>query len=1092
MCLSSAPAFAQVLYGSITGVVKDAQGGAVPGATVTIINKETNLTRDTVTNTEGAYNLINVLPGAYDVKISLQGFREGIRSNVPVTIGQISRIDMALEVGTVSETVTVASEAQLLQTDKADVSTELKSAELTAMPLNRFRNYQALMNLVPGTTPMAFGNAETDTPARSLATNVNGQANTNNSTRTDGATNMNIWLPNHNMYISPAETIDTVNISTSSFDAEQGMAGGAAVTVITKSGTNQFRGSGFEFHNDQDLNATPTYFGAAARPAKLPVNANTYGGTLGGPIARNKLFFFGSFEGYKRTESLTTFFSVPDAALRAGDFSNARNTNGSLQNIYNPFTGGANGVGRDQFADNKIPSGLINPTALRVMQLFPLPNTTGIGAGGLTNNYQRDEHRTVDRDNFDLKLNWNRSGSQQIWGKYSFMNAVVDDLTNYLGPPTDATGDGGFTKVWQFTTGTTWTLNPTTMLDMTFGYSRQDQQVYGPDFQSGNYGLDVLQIPGTNDQGIGDPRYAGYPNFNTGFSAVGNRDGWNPIYRDERTYSLAANLSKLKGRHDLRGGYFMNFMYLDHWQPETGNPRGVFTFNGNTTGVAGGQSTNFYNQYASFMLGLVGNSNKSVQNELMTAREWQHALFFRDRWSATSKLTLDLGMRYELYPIMHRIDGRGLDRLDLTTLEVLVAGRGNNPQNNGMEMSLNNFAPRVGAVYRFNDKTVFRTGYGLTYNAQPWARAVRGDNDYPVTIASTFVNADQFSYYNKLEQGIPPIVGPDVSSGRVPLDRAAAEYTPEIDNIDRGAVHTWNVAVERRLAYDIAVDLAYVGAKGVGGYAGLDINAPLTLGGGDASRPYASMGRLIRIDSWGQRLDTRYDSLQIALNKPFTHGLLFKGAYTLSKAMNDADCDGRCTLSYNTPSELGRNWAPAGFDRRHNFTIGFAYQLPWQSGGTYDNILRTIVNDWQLNGVFAAFSGTPYNMTASGTSLNTPSNMQTADMTGSYEVTGKIGNQGAWFDTTQFAQPTGVRFGNTTRNQFYGPGGYTLDFSTFRTFPMGGQRRLEFRVEAGNILNHAVNGTPNGNVTSGTFGQITGINGNYPARQFRLGLRFTF
>ena len=174
-----------------------------------------------------------------------------------MTIGQISRVDIALEVGALSEIVTVASEAQLLQTDKADVHTELKSADITSMPLNRFRNYQALMNLVPGTTPMAFGNAETDTPARSLATNVNGQVNTNNTTRTDGATNMNIWLPNHNMYISPAETVDTVNVSTSSFDAEQGNAGGAAVTVITKSGTNQFKGSAFEFYNSDKLNATP-------------------------------------------------------------------------------------------------------------------------------------------------------------------------------------------------------------------------------------------------------------------------------------------------------------------------------------------------------------------------------------------------------------------------------------------------------------------------------------------------------------------------------------------------------------------------------------------------------------------------------------------------------------------------------------------------------------------------------------------------------------------------------------------------------------------------------------------------------------------
>ena len=653
LCLSVTPAISQVLYGSVVGVVKDSQGATVPGATVTIVNKETNLIRDTISNSEGAFSLINVPPGTYDVKFSLSGFREGVRVNVPVTIGQISRVDASLEVGTVSETVSVVSEAQLLQTDKADVSTELKSAELTAMPLNRFRNYQALMNLVPGTTPMAFGNAETDTPARSLATNVNGQANTNNSTRTDGATNMNIWLPNHNMYISPAETIDTVNISTSSFDAEQGMAGGAAVTVITKSGTNQFRGSAFEFHNNDGLNASPYWFNAAPKPAKLPVEANTYGGTFGGPIAKNKLFFFGSFEGYKRSQSLTTLFSVPDAALRAGDFSNARNTNGTIQAIYNPFTNtGANGVGRTQFQNNQIPSNMINLTALKVMSLFPLPNTTGTGAGGLTSNYQRDEHRTVDRDNYDMKLNWNRTTSQQIWGKYSFMNATVDDLTNYLGPDPNATGDGGFTKVWQFTTGTTWTLTPTTMMDITFGFSRQDQDVLGPDFQDGNYGIDVLGIPGTNDQGTGDPRYAGYPQFNTGFSALGNRDGWNPIYRDERTYSLAANVTKLKGRHDLRGGYFLNFMYLDHWQPETGNPRGNFTFNGNTTGLnqAGQPATNFYNQYASFMLGLVGNVNKSVQNELMTAREWQNAIFFRDRWSATERLTLDLGMRWEYLP----------------------------------------------------------------------------------------------------------------------------------------------------------------------------------------------------------------------------------------------------------------------------------------------------------------------------------------------------------------------------------------------------------------------------------------------------------
>jgi Carboxypeptidase regulatory-like domain len=309
MILSASPLKAQILYGSIVGNVKDSQGGVIPGATVTATNTETNLTRETVTNDEGGYSLTNVLPGPYAVKITMTGFREAIQANVPVTIGQISRVDLTLQVGAVTETVTVESAAQLLQTDKADVSTKVKSAEITNLPLNQFRNYQGLINLVPGATPAQFQNAETDTPARSLSTNVNGQNRNNNATRTDGAANVNIFLPHHNMYVSPAETIDTVNISTSNFDAEQGMAGGAAITVITKSGTNEFRGSAFEFFNDETLNARPYFFGnAAAKPEKLPIDSNIFGGTLGGPIKRNRVFFFGSYEGYKRSQNI--FFRI--------------------------------------------------------------------------------------------------------------------------------------------------------------------------------------------------------------------------------------------------------------------------------------------------------------------------------------------------------------------------------------------------------------------------------------------------------------------------------------------------------------------------------------------------------------------------------------------------------------------------------------------------------------------------------------------------------------------------------------------------------------------------------------------------------------
>ena len=261
----------------------------------------------------------------------------------------------------------------------------------------------------------------------------------------------------------------------------------------------------------------------------------------------------------------------------------------------------------------------------------------------------------------------------------------------------------------------------------------------------------------------------------------------------------------------------------------------------------------------------------------------------------------------------------------------------------------------------------------------------------------------------------------------------------------------------------------------------------------------ASLGRVIRIDSWGDRLKTKYQSMQVALNKPFTHGLLFKGAYTFSKSMNESDNDGRATLTWNTPSELWRNWAPAGFDRRHNFQLGFAYQLPWQSQGSYDGVVKTIIQDWQVNGVLAVFSGTPFTVTASGTSLNTPSNQQVADLTGDFNVLGNAAPNGTWFDTSAFAQPTGVRFGNTGRNQFYGPGGQNFDFSMFRSFGIGGTRKIEFRMEVNNLFNGVVFANPQNSITSGTFGQVTGIagdaaltNASYRERQMRLGVRFTF
>jgi hypothetical protein len=1094
LAIAAAPAIAQTAYGGIVGVVRDAQGLALPGANVTIVEMGTNLRREAVTDAEGAFNFVNVLAGRYEVRVTMPSFRESVRTGVPVTVGQISRVDVTMEIGALTETVTVQSEAELLQTDKADVRTDLRSEEITNMPLNQFRNYQSLVVLVPGSLPPTFQNAETDTPQRSLNMNVNGQSGNANPTRTDGTQNVFVTMPHHTAYVSPAETIETVSITTGSMDAETGMASGAAIQVVTKSGTNTFKGSAFEFFNNEKLNATPYYFGRGSAPTKLPIERQIFGGTLGGPIKRNSVFFFGSYEGYLSRLEQYAFFSVPDEALRNGDFRNALNTNGTLQQIYDPLSANltAAAAGRQQFANNVIPQDRLHPIARQILAMYPLPNVEGTGAGGLTNNYRTVRRNTTDRHNFDIKLNWNRTRAHQIWGKVSHMNALVDDLFTF--PMGSSNDDGGDTKVWHISAGHTWTLTPTLLMDGSYGVATQDQFVSSPDFNLGMLGLD-LGIPGTNDQGRGDPRYAGMPQFTTGFTPIGNTPSWSPIYRSEFSQSINVNMTKIAGRHDLKGGWFLNHLTLDDWQPSVTNPRGIFTFATNATRTfgAGSQTGNFYNQYAAFLLGLVGTAAKGYQYQDFTANEFQHALYFRDRWTPTARLTLDLGLRWEYYPIMHR-EGWGFERLDLNTLEMILGGLGGNPRDVGLKAPKDSFAPRIGAVYRLDDKTVLRAGYGLTYDAQGMSGelAFYGYRSYPLMLNATFqpeASQTQFGWYNSLHQGIPQLQDPDVSSGRLPLPNHVGIQSAVPESVERGRTHSWNVAVERRLPF-ASVDVAYVSNRVNGMLTRYNINTAQTLGGGGLDRPYlVSHGRQLAIDVFAPLGDPsrEYKALQVGLSRPLAGGLLLKGHYTYSSSW-------AMTTSYELPTAeaQARNWAPAAGSRPHTFSMAFLYQLPWRSEGGYGSIAKALISDWQVNGILQAFNGAPFTVTASGNELNTPGNTQTADQVGSVRKVGDIGAAGVYYDPAAWAQPEGVRFGDTLINQFRGPGGWNLDLSVFRSFPIGGRQRLELRLEGTNITDTAKFGNPTSAITSGDFMRIFSLNNAFTERQVRLGLRYSF
>jgi hypothetical protein len=1077
------PAHAQVLYGSIVGNVADASKAAVPGATVTIVHKETSLSRESTSGSDGAYRFVNVQPGTYTVRVALAGFKETVKENVPVSANTVSRVDVGLEVGQLTEAVTVQSEQKLLQTDSGSVTSELRSKEIESLPLGNYRNYQTLLNLVPGTTPAAFQNAVTDTPARALSTNVNGTARNSNNTRLDGTTNVFIWLPHHAVYVAPAETVDTVNISTNNFDAEQGMAGGAAVTVLTKSGTNEFHGSAFALHENEGLRAR-NFFNSGD---KIDSNRNIDGATLGGPILKNKLFFFAGWERTSEKTTNTRTDTVPTAAMRAGDFSAFGTT------IYDPATGNPNGSGRTPFPGNVIPSTRISPIARALQARLPMPNLPGVSG-----NYTGTGPIDLKRTNLDFKLNYNVSSAGQVWAKYSQMNATVES-DMWLGNPQDGGagsygfGDGsgvGDTRVKLGTIGTTWTLSPNLVLDGTIGLTRFDQECVPPDVGT-NFGTDVFGIPGTNGAGLsgGDPRTSGMPSFFvSGYADYGGVDGWSPLYRNDRSYNGSTNLTWTTSKHDMRFGVDVVRLELSHWQPELGEgPRGAFHFSGGATALGPTGSPDQFNAYAQFLLGLTTYVAKAVQYELMTGREWQYGVYFRDRWQVTKDLTLNLGLRFEAYPLMTRAD-RGIEVYDETTNKVLLGGRGGNPEDMGIKVKHPRFLPRIGAAYRLGENSVLRGGYGITVSPLPLSRPLRGF--YPAIIAQTFRGPTDFVPFGTLASGIPLFGGPDLTSGAVDLPTSALMGSAYSDHLNRGYIQSWNLTYERRLPAHFSLATGYVGTKTTQMMGLYDINAAAP-GQGQAGQPlFQRFGRTEPLWRYDGYLSSNYHSLQVALNRPFTKGFFVKGAYTWSKAMNRQDDDGWGTVDWNHASVLSKNYGPAGFDRTHAFQLGFVAELPMGRDGS--GPLSAIVRNWSLNGVFSRVSGTPFTVTASGASVNAPGNLQTADLVKEPNKLGGIGPGNPYYDPSSWAPVTEVRFGNTGRNTVRGPGWTNLDLSLFRRFPIG-RFGLEARVEAFNVTNTPHFNNPsdaNRSVNSSGFMTITSAQGD--ERQIRLGLRLQF
>jgi hypothetical protein len=1096
------PAYAQILYGSIVGKVNDPSGAAIAAAKVTITNKVTGFSRDVTTDSSGSFEVPNVPSGSYEVRITAPGFSSAVRSDVPVTINNVSRVDTNLEVGAVTETVNVSGQAQLLQTDRAEVRQEVTTKELVDLPVPPGRNYQQIFRALPGFSPPENAHSIPTNPSRALQFSVNGASRSSNNTRLDGASTTNIQLPHVVSYVPALESIETVNVVTNSFDAEQGLAGGAAINVQIKSGTNAVHGSGFEYHTNQHLKAKPFFTPADKVIPKLVYNQ--FGGTVGGPIKRDKLFYFVSYEGTFDRRNAERIVSVPTLAMKAGDFS------ASDRPIYDPLTGDDRGANRTAFTNNQVPVSRQDPIARKIIGLIPDPNLPGI-----SNNYYASAPFLFDRHTVDSKVNWTPTQKLTAFVRFSVLHYETFNRQIFgpeLGGQPIAGGNpgNGSGGTYSSTIGATYVFTPNFVMDAYYGYSRQDTTSEQPRLEE-KVGSELLGIPGTN----GSRRLeGGWPRFQiSSFATLGINEDYMPYYRRDPQYQYAANFNWTRGTHSLRFGVDLYRQHLNQAQPEAvggafHGASGGFQFTGGPTTTRGGPSANRFNSFAAFLLGTANNTGKTI----LTPDEYKlrmalSSLYIRDRWNVTPNLTLSYGVRWEYFPIPVRPD-RGIERYDPATNQMLICGVGGTPKDCGVTVSLKRFAPRIGLAYRPTRTFVIRAGYGITNDPFQGSELLRAN--YPILIPENISAPNAFQSATTLAKGIPTIALPDTTKGSIDIPGEFAVGSIPQD-FPRGYLQSWNLMLQKEVGWGFIGQAGYVGTRQVRQLGYLDINAGQVVGAGLSGQPlYQKFGRSAATTFLTPLGTGHYDALQTSLERRFAQGLDIGIAYTWSKSISYIAASDE-TPQVQALRYFALNRAVSSFDRTHNFQFRGVWEAPvgkgkhWLSNG---GVGSAILGGWQTNWLLSLMSGLPFSVTSDDSSLDLPGSTQRADQVkASVAMPNGTGPGQSWFDPLAFREVTEARFGNAGFNSLRGPHLYNLDLGLFRNFAISERFQLQFRAEAFNLTNTPHFDLPGNNVSDmvlsngrvadlGGFSEITSVTNlareGIDERQFRLGLRFTF
>ena len=1073
--LIESAAFAQIETATIQGTVRDSSGSLIPGATVQFVQVATNQQRNTQTNEEGFFRSVPLRIGEYRVEVEADGFKRAVRQGVVLRLEQVAVLDITLELGAVTETVDVSAAAPLLETTRATQGQVIDNKRIVDMPLNG-RDYSQLALLSAGAVRPIGGRFE--------GFSAGGQRTTQNNYTLDGFDNNGLQIAAQGRRaetVKPqVDAIQEFKISTNAYSAESGRALGGTVNVSIKSGTNELHGTLFHFLRNEKLDAK-NFFDPADQP-RAPFKRNQFGFSAGGPIVKNRTFFFGDYEGTRIRESNTFNNTIPTQAQIGGDFSAVP------QIIHDPATYHAATNRRDPFPNNVIPDGRTDPVAARAREWYPAPNRPGLSQNFLLNSPDPE-----DTDRWDAKADHSFSDSDNVFFRYS---KQVDHEGFSPALPSGLDGNGGYFDHFGDNMGFSWNriFTPSVVTTVKLGWNRiftRREAIIDENLNR------EIGLSGVNQSLAGSALFAIAGIQNIGTSNI------MPNLIDGQTRQLSIDTSWTTSRHTVKFGYSLQALqsYLTNPQQEMGN----FQFNGNFTRQAEAGPNRGGQPFADFLLGIPFQTGISNSVYMNLRSNWQQ-FYVQDDWRVSPNLSINLGLRYEFSPPWVEKDN-GMSNFDIDTdpanPRFLLAGATDDGRFGRalMRTVSNNFGPRFGFAYQALSRTVLRGGYGVFFaNYEGTGGAQFMENNPPFHI-KTQISTDSITPALTLQGGVPAgIISPERA---VSLQFSSFELEPSFPTSQQ-----WNLNVQHSLAQDLVWEVGYYGTKSNHLVNRIDGNWALP-GPGDINsrRRYTTaifpgtdivvspLAAMFRHEYNGNSL---FHSAQTRLERRFRGGFTLLGAYIFSRTIGDV---AGFAGSGNAPNSAIQNpldrRAERSLDnqhRKHSFVASYVYELPFgrgrRWGSSWASAANSVLGGWTVAGIHSVASGRPYGLSVLGNPANT-GNLNRPNVVAGVDPNLPSGERDPqrWFNTDAFVPNNDFEFGNAGRNVLLGPGLFNWDFAAYKQFNVTESKFFQLRFEAFNFTNTPNFGFPNSQVGNVNFGRISSAD---RPRNLQFGLKFVF